>query len=85
MCITSFGIFSCNKKRALKAFEEIVKEFFHMITNFIDKDFNIRKIVIIIHTAFSVCYHALFNAHTHKKGFKLSACQILVSKIKEKE
>lgn len=36
MCITSFGIFSCNKKRALKAIEEIVNKFLHIITNFIN-------------------------------------------------
>lgn len=56
MCITSFGIFSCNKKRALKAIEEIVNKFLHMITNFMDifnalilTAFNISKTEIIVH------------------------------------
>lgn len=89
MCITSFGIFNCSKKRALKASEEIMKEFFHMITNFID-NFSFANIeIFIVHMAFSVHYHALFNTHMDKKGLqslKLSAaCQILGSKRKEKE
>lgn len=89
MCITSFGTFSCSKERALKASEEIMKEFFHMITNFID-NFSFANIeIFIVHIVFSVHYRTLFNTHMHKKGLqslKLSAaCQILGSKIKEKE
>lgn len=72
MCITSFGIFSCNKKRALKAIEEIVNKFLHIITNFINifsalilNVFNISKTEITVHIAFSLHYHSLFNGHTH--------------------
>lgn len=73
-----FGFFSCNKKRALKAFEELVKEFLYMITNVIDKYFNISKTEIIVHIAFSVHYHALFNTHTHKKGHSILETHLLV-------